>query len=87
LFASILETREKAMLRSILFASGVAAILAMAHPVLADPPSAAKPDHARVAASTSEQAASPAAASSSDQAAPASDGLGKGIVAVGFGWG
>jgi hypothetical protein len=75
------------MLRSILFAAGLAGILAMARPVLADPPSAAQPDHAQVAAFASEQAASPAAASSSNQAAPASAGLGKGIITVGFGWG
>jgi hypothetical protein len=56
----------------------------MAHPVLADPLSAAKPDYAQFAASASEQAASSEAAPSSDQAAPASAGLGKGIIAVGL---
>jgi hypothetical protein len=66
----------------------LAGVLATAQPDLADPLAAAAYDRAQAAAT--ERAAPPTPTgwpSSSDASAPASAGLGKDIVPVGFGWG
>ena len=77
------------MLRSVLFAVGLAGAVAVTHPVLADPVAAPMPDHAQVAAPTTVLPAPPAAvrSSSPDAIAPETTGTGKTMVAVGFGWG
>jgi hypothetical protein len=77
------------MLRSVLFAVGLAGVLAAAHPVLADPVAAPAPDHVQVAAPAVMQPALPAQVwpSSPDTMAPENAGSGKNVVTVGFGWG
>jgi hypothetical protein len=77
------------MFRSLLSAVALIGVLAAAHPSFADPACSAACDHARAAAPAMEQTASPppATAATSDASAPVSAGLGKDIVAVGFGWG
>ena len=73
------------MLRSVVFAVGLAGVLAATHPVLADPSAAAKPDQVQVVA----QPAAPVASvpPSPDATPPENTGVGKNIVTVGFGWG
>lgn len=77
------------MLRSVLSAIALAAILATAHPVSADPLAATASDHTQAAAAAAEQPAPPAAISprSPDATGPASAGPGKDVGTVGFGWG
>jgi hypothetical protein len=77
------------MLRSVLYAIALAAILATAHPVSADPLAAMACDHTQAAAAATEPPASPVAASprSLDATAPTSAGLSKEVGTVGFGWG
>jgi hypothetical protein len=75
------------MFRLAIAATALIGMLAATHSAFADP--AASCDHARSAAPASEQLAppQPAKASSPDATAPASAGIGKDIVPVGFGWG
>jgi hypothetical protein len=77
------------MLRSVLFALGLAGAVAATHPVLADPVAAPMPDHSQIASPTTVEPAPPAAvrSSSPDVVAPEAAGAGKTMVAVGFGWG
>jgi hypothetical protein len=76
------------MIRSVLSVFALAAVVATARPVFADPLAATVSDHTQVAAAA-EQSALPAPAwsSSSDEAAPTNTGLGKDAIPVGFGWG
>ncbi|HEX3574584.1 MAG TPA: hypothetical protein VHU42_08300 [Rhodopila sp.] len=74
------------MFRSIISAIAFAGILAMAHPVLADPGATSASDHAQGAVTATQQPASTASAPSSpDVTAPADVRPGK--APVGFGWG
>ena len=66
------------MLRSVLYAIALAAILATAHPVSADPLAAMACDHTQATAAATEPPASPVAASPRSLDAPAP---------AGFGWG
>jgi hypothetical protein len=78
------------MLRLVLSVVALAGVLAMAQTALADPLVATAYDRVQAAAPATEQPAPPAPAarpSSSDASAPASAGLGKDLVPVGFGWG
>jgi hypothetical protein len=75
------------MLRSVLFAVALAGVLAVTHPVFADPLAATTPDHAQATAPATEQPAAQAPAWSSSPDAPTSAGFGKNIAIVGFGWG
>jgi hypothetical protein len=73
------------MLRSVLSAVALAAVLATVHPAFADPREAMVSDHTQAAAAATQQAAPvPASSGSSDTAAPASA---KDFSPVGFGWG
>jgi hypothetical protein len=77
------------MLRSARLAVALASVLAATHPVFADMRTATASD--QVAAPATEQPASQTPSWSSSllpgAPVPASAGLGKGMVAVGFGWG
>jgi hypothetical protein len=77
------------MLRFALPAMALAGILVTALPAFADPLGASVSDHAQAAAPATEQPTPPALAqsASSDATVPASVGLGKNIIPVGFGWG
>jgi hypothetical protein len=83
-FIQFVGTGELTMLRSVLSAIALAAILATAHPVSADPLAAMASDHTQAA---TEQAAAlaPASPLSSDAIAPANAGPGKDVATVGFG--
>lgn len=73
------------MLRSILSAVALAAVLATAHPTLADPLDATASDHSQAAAAATREATPlPASSASSNTSAPASA---KDSSPVGFGWG
>jgi hypothetical protein len=76
------------MMRFALFAVALAAVLATAQPVFADPLAATASDHAQAAAAAAEQPTSPTPVWSSSPDAPAtSAGSGKNIAPAGFGWG
>jgi hypothetical protein len=73
------------MLRSVLSAVALAAILATVHPAFADPLEAMASDHSQAAAAATQQVTPvPASSGSSDTTAPASA---KDFSPVGFGWG
>jgi hypothetical protein len=74
------------MVRFILSAVALAGFLATARPGLADPVAAVAPEQTRAATAATEQSAPPANANP-DAPAPVSASLGKGVIAVGFGWG
>jgi hypothetical protein len=80
------SARGTQMLRSVLATIALVGVLAVKHPVFADPVPATASD-AQAAAPASEQVASPAPASSSllDVTAPANAELDK--APAGFGWG
>jgi hypothetical protein len=70
------------MLRFVLSAVALAGVLAITHPIFADPLAAAASDHPQ----TIQQSVTPAPASSSDATGSTSIERGKDIP-VGFGWG
>jgi hypothetical protein len=74
------------MFRSVISAIALAGILAVAHPVLADPVAATASDHAQAAVTATPQPASTTSAPSlPDVTVPADARPGK--APVGFGWG
>jgi hypothetical protein len=75
------------MARTVLIACAIAGFVAMAQPVLADPPATPAVDHAQGATSKEQVPPPPSAWSSSSDVVPPINGLGKDVSPVGFGWG
>jgi hypothetical protein len=72
------------MLRSVLSAVALAAVLATVTPAFADPLDATTSDHTQAAAAATQSTPVPASSRTSDVSAPASA---KDSSPVGFGWG
>jgi hypothetical protein len=83
------QEQEAQPMRKIMVMVALAGVFAAMQPAFADQLAAAPSDRAQAATSATEQPAPPAAAwsSASETKAPASTGLGKDVVTVGFGWG
>jgi hypothetical protein len=76
------------MLRFALSAVALAAVLATAQPVFADPLAVAASDHTQAAAAATEQPTSPTPVRSSSPDAPATSAEPpKNVAPAGFGWG